>query len=171
MEALVFPEAPAALSIGKLVEAGFTFSWLRGTPQLFNPDELEIQVDISHRVPYVYVSQLHTQAAAVVMDMDGVDDDERILAAYEELKRNNEHESSGPEAAFRCEPPLCLPAEEEETSEPSAGSDVKADTAGKPAEVEEDDGMGYKLPRGFDARRKIHEKTSLMRIMRSPPTT
>ena len=157
VEALVFPEAPAALSIGKLIEAGFTFSWLRGAPQLFNPDEVEIQVDVSHRVPYVYVSQLHAQAAAAVVDMDGVDDDERILAAYEDLKKDNE--PSSPEAAFRCGPITCLPAEEEEEkSEPSAGSDVKLDTAGEPPEDAEDDGMGPKLPRGFDARRNVHEK-------------
>ena len=54
VEAIVLSETPAAISVGRLISAGYLFIWELETPAFKDPNGNEIPVFVVNDVPYIY---------------------------------------------------------------------------------------------------------------------
>ena len=75
IEAIVLDHTPAALSLGALVEAGFSFNWNVLHPEMWDVEGEPIDLVKLNRVPYIYQSEGLAMAALQVADPD---DDQEV---------------------------------------------------------------------------------------------
>jgi len=70
VEAVVLDNTPAAISVGQLIQVGYSFRWDQTTPAtLINPEGDEIELLVDHNVPYL-ANFTSDQAAAVAHEGD-----------------------------------------------------------------------------------------------------
>jgi len=74
LECVVLPNTPAAISLGQLVANGYSFNWLKGSqPQLFGPNQIEIDMHVDHDVPYVWNLTFDPSAAMAAAPEEGAE--------------------------------------------------------------------------------------------------